>query len=327
MTSPVAVTFTRREFAELQPYEPDARPLRAGHVAGSTLASLISAGTELSWGYTGEKFPVHTGYASVFRVEEVAEDVQNVQVGDVVLALGNHRSTQVHPAADVLKLPEGLSPLDGTFARLMGVSMSTLTTTTARPPEAVVVAGLGPVGHLAAQIFQACGYNVLAYDPDAGRRELAQKGGIRQVTDMAPLEDPKWDGKTALVLECSGHEQPALDACKLVKRRGEVVLIGVPWRRRTDLSAHELLNAIFHRYAVVRSGWEWEVPRTSTDFRTGSINENLGAALQWLHDRRVQVAGNYAIYDPRDCQEAYQALLNAREKSLAIVFDWTKLES
>ena len=316
------VVITSRERAELLPVEVDVESVAPGHVAGSTLASLISAGTELSYAYQSEKFPMYPGYAAVFRVEKIGEGVENFQIGDVVLAMGNHRSFQHHPAADVWKSPAGLSPSDAAFARLMGVSMSTLTTTTARPPERVVVTGLGPVGHLAAQIFQACGYTVLGFDPDATRRELATRGGIANVSASLPLEDAEWADKTALVLECSGHEQATLDACRLVRKRGEVALIGVPWRRRTELYAHELLHAVFHRYVVLRSGWEWEVPLGETEFRVGSISANIEGALRWLRSGEVKVSGLYTTVNPRDCQQAYQALLSAQEKSLAIVFDW-----
>lgn len=324
MTTPVAITITRREYAELLTCDPVETPA-AGNVAGPTIASLISAGTELGFFYQGTHFSVRPGYASVFRIEKVGEGVEGLSVGDVVLAMGEHRSYQEHPAADVWPVPAGLSAFDATFARLMGVSMSTLTTATARPPDRVAVAGLGPVGNLAAQIFQSCGYRVLAFDPDAARRELAQRTGVADVRAAAPLDDPAWVGEVALVLECSGHEQAALDACRLVRKRGEVVLVGVPWHRRTELSAYELLHAVFHRYAVVRSGWEWELPRRPADFRTGNIEGNITAALEWLRSGRVRVADSYALYSPQDCQQAYQALLNAREKSLAVVFDWSRL--
>jgi threonine dehydrogenase-like Zn-dependent dehydrogenase len=319
------VVITAREKAELLPLEVGNAPIGPTQVAGRTLASLISAGTELGYAYLGDNYPARTGYAAVFEVEQVGTEVENIKVGDLALTMGQHRSYQVHDISGVWPVPQGLAATDATFARLMGVSMSTFVTTTARPPDKVVVTGLGPVGHLAAQMFQACGYNVLACDPDATRRELAHQGGIAQTSAGLPLEDEDWRGKTSLVLECSGHEQAVLDGCLLVRKKGEVVLIGVPWRKRTDISAHQLLHAIFHQYAVVRSGWEWEVPRQEAEFRSGSIQANIEAALQWLQNGKVRVSGMYSIYDPRDCQDAYQALAQAKEKSLAIVFDWTKL--
>lgn len=326
MQSYSEIVFTDRERAELLPFNVETQPLAPGMVAGPTLASLISAGTELASGYTAEQFPSRPGYAAVFRVESVGEGVEHLRVGDLALAAGPHCSVQKHQAKYVWRLPAGLSPQDATFARLMGVSMTTLVTTTARPPARVVIAGLGPVGYLAAQNFAACGFNVMGCDPDVTRRELAVKGGIAQVSARLPLDDPAWQDKVALVIECAGHEQAALDAINLVKKRGEVVLLGTPWKKRTELSAHQISHAIFHRYAVVRSGWEWELPGEESDFRAGDIHSNIGAALEWLRDGKVRVSGLYSVYDPCDCQEAYQSLLNASLKGLAIVFDWTKME-
>ncbi len=131
------------------------------------------------------------------------------------------------------------------FCRLMGVSWTTLVTTTARPPDPVVVTGLGPVGNLAAQIFQAAGYAVTAVDPVASRRTLAKQVGLTDVQETVPAIE------VALAVECSGHEQAVLDCCQHVRKRGEVVLVGVPWRKRSELSAFDLLHAVFHRYAVL----------------------------------------------------------------------------
>lgn len=325
MSKHYEVTFTGYEQAELLPMEAPRGTVAPGQIAGPTVASLISAGTELGYGYQGAKFPWVPGYASVFRVETVGEGVENFKAGDLALGMGGHRSYQVHDAVESWRVPDRLAGTDAAFARLMGVSLSTLVTTTARPPDRVVVTGLGPVGHLAAQQFQACGYTVLGYDPDVTRRKLATRGGVANVCGELPLEDPEWKERVALVVECSGHEQATLDGCRLVKNRGEVVLIGVPWRKRTDLSAHELLHAVFHRYAVVRSGWEWEVPRHEVPFCAGSIDANIEAALKWLNEGRVKIAGLYSTYDPQDCQKVYQALLKAEEKSLGVVFDWTRI--
>jgi threonine dehydrogenase-like Zn-dependent dehydrogenase len=116
-----------------------------------------------------------------------------------------------------------------------------------------------------------------------------------------------------------------MDACRVVMKKGEVVLVGVPWKRCTDLSAHELLHAIFHRYVVLRSGWEWELPLHPTDFRAGSIWGNLAAALRWLGEGKVPLDGLIARYSPGQCQQAYQDLQHGRIQGLAVVFDWTQI--
>lgn len=319
------ITFIAQEQAEPVEVERDAGPLGANEVAGPSLATLISPGTELAM-YQGlqprSKFPINPGYAAVFRVDGVGSGVTDIRAGDLAFSMGAHQSFQRQTRDKVLPVPPGLFPKTAVFARMMAISMSTLTTTTARPPAKVLVTGLGLVGHLAARVFDLCGYEVIACDPAEARRRTAEQAGIRHVLPRAPLDDPAIAGKVALVLECSGHEQAALDGCNVVQRRGEVVLVGVPWARKTALFAHDILDAVFRKYAVLRSGWEWELPLQTTDFRQNSIFGNLGAALRWLAEGHIRVDGLYALASPRNAQEVYQGLLRAPGGRLTALFDW-----
>ncbi len=293
-------------------------PLGPAQVAGPTLVTLVSPGTELAWAYTAPQgFPLHPGYAAVFQVEEVGPEASRLAPGEVALCMGPHAGWQQVEAADTIPLPAGLPPEHGACARLMGVSMSTLTTTSARPPEPVGVTGLGPIGHFAAQIFQAAGYEVVAVDPLVARRDYARGAGVVRVAETLPS-----DGEFALIMDCSGHEGAALDACRCVRQGGEVVLIGTPWARRTDLTAHELLHAIFHRYVHLRSGWEWEVPLHPAPFRHNSILGQFTGALRWLAEGRIVVDGLYTLHVPSEAQEVYQALLHRRADRLLAMFDW-----
>ncbi|MEI6085734.1 MAG: zinc-binding dehydrogenase [Verrucomicrobiota bacterium] len=320
-----AITFTAPEQAELLTEAVDSKPLGPKEIAGRTLASVISAGTELAV-YTGvasyAKMPTVPGYAAVFEAEEVGAEVNGIRRGDRLLSMGGHRSRQRTSVEQVMMVPANLDSEKAVFARLMGVSMSTLTTTTARPPGKVVVTGLGPVGNLAAQIFQNCGYEVTGCDPSESRRTLATQAGIKHVLPAVPTSEGQF---ADLVLECSGHEQAVVDGCRVVRKRGEVVLIGVPWQQRSEVSAHTLLHAVFHNYIVLRSGWEWELPPRTTEFRAGSIFANFAAALNWLADGRINIEGLYAVAPPRDVQAVYQDIRHNRTTRLATVFDWTKL--
>jgi threonine dehydrogenase-like Zn-dependent dehydrogenase len=321
--SEFAITFTARERAELLPVERDPSPLQPDEVTGRTIASLVSTGTELNAGFLGDSFPRRTGYAAVFRVEEMGTRVSRFRRGDLAYCMGAHQSFQRVPESNAIPVPEGLSPAEAVFARLMGVSMSTLTTTTARPPQRVLVTGLGIVGHLAARIFRLCGYEVFACDPSVRRREIAQEAGIAPVCSRVPVDELA--GTIALVLECSGNEEAALDGCRVVCKRGEVVLVGTPWRRYTERTAFELTHAIFHHYAVVRSGWEWELPLHPQDFRTNSIYGNQEAALRWLAERRISVKGLYSTASPQVCQRVYRSLLHGDWPTLTAVFDWEQV--
>ncbi len=107
-------------------------PLGPTQVSGPTLVTLVSPGTELAYAYTAKQgFPIHPGYAAVFRVEEVGPQVTTLTPGEVALCMGPHAAWQQVEASAALPLPAGLAPEHAVCARLMGVSMSTLTTTAA----------------------------------------------------------------------------------------------------------------------------------------------------------------------------------------------------
>jgi threonine dehydrogenase-like Zn-dependent dehydrogenase len=318
--SDCSIVFTARERAELVAAPPPAAELAPDGVVVKTIATLVSAGTELNMQYVGREFPAHPGYAAAGRVERVGSEVADLEAGDLVFFMGRHQSRSCHPRQKIIELPRHLEPLVAPFARLMGVSMATLSTTRARPPGSVLVTGLGPVGHLAAQMFRASGYRVTAVDPDPHRRQWLLDKGFADVHERLPASlAPE------VVVECSGHEQAALDACRAVGRGGEVVLVGVPWKKQTELSAHAFLHEVFHRYVTLRSGWEWELPLHPDRFVGASTFGNLAGALAWLADRRVDVTDLYETVSPADAQRAYQDLLYQRASRLAVVFDWTRL--
>jgi threonine dehydrogenase-like Zn-dependent dehydrogenase len=319
-----AVAITAKEHAELVDIAPPG-VLGANEIRGKTVCTLISPGTELAYNYSGTSFPSFPGYAAVFVAEEMGGDVKGVAAGELLFCMGPHRSFQQVEASWARPVPKGLAPEKAILARLMGVSMTTLVTTTARPGDRVMVTGAGPVGFLAAQMFALCGYEVLVVEPDAARRRQVEQSGIPAVYDTIPCEVESIAGTVALVVECSGHEQAVLDACRVVRKRGEVVLVGVPWRRQTDTYAHDLLSLVFHKYVVLRSGWEWELPRNAADFSPHSIHANVDTALRWLSTRPLVIDELIVRVDPRAAQSAYQDLMLRRTKGLFTVLDWTQI--
>jgi threonine dehydrogenase-like Zn-dependent dehydrogenase len=114
-----------------------------------------------------------------------------------------------------------------------------------------------------------------------------------------------------------------LDGCRVARKRGEVVLVGVPWRQRSEIAAFAVSREVFFNYVVLRSGWEWELPRQATEFRTNSVWGNFAGALKWLAEGAIRVDGIYEKRPPREAQEAYQDLLHKRCDKLSVMFDWT----
>jgi threonine dehydrogenase-like Zn-dependent dehydrogenase len=154
---------------------------------------------------------------------------------------------------------------------------------------------------------------------------MAESCGLSAVYPAVPLQAEGLRGSVALVVECSGHEEAALHGAQVVRKRGEVVLVGGHWEQRTDISAHELLDVVFHNYAVLRSGWEWELPRHASDFRPHSIYGGFRLALSWLAEGRIPLHGLIGLHSPEDAEDVYQALLHGTAGGLFQVFDWPRL--
>lgn len=319
-----AICMTAREQAEMVAI-PAPGALGSDEIRGNTICTLISPGTELAWNYLGEKFPSFPGYAAVFQVQEIGSEVSSVSTGDLLFCMGSHCSYQQVKAQATCSIPVGLNPETALLARLMGVSMTTLMTTSARPGDCILVTGSGPVGFLAAQMFAQSGYEVLVIEPNAGRRHLVEQAGIERIYSEFSPEVMSLEGKVALVVECSGHEQAVLNGCRIVRRRGEVVLVGVPWHPQTNILAHELLSLVFHKYVILRSGWEWELPLHTSDFCPHSIFSSFEIALRWLASGRIQADKVMRQVDPRTAQSVYQDLLHRRTPELFVVFDWSRI--
>lgn len=317
----------------LQDYED--QPLGADEIRGATIATLISQGTEMGWSQ-GEDFPVRPGYAAVFRVDEVGDAVKDVEIGELRFCMGYHRQTQQHVARFTLRLPDGMAPEVALLARLMGVSMTSLMTTKARPGDKVVICGAGPVGILAAHNFAIGGYDVSVVEPDEMRRGQVQQSGIGTVHARMPLEDPDYLKKVALVVDCSGHESAVLEGCQIVRPMGEVVLVGVPWRKYTDLTAHEVMQAVFFGFVTLRGGWEWEVPIQSRDFVWEELLEGYNnaphstfggfeRALRWLSEGRIELDGLLTSVSPSNPAQVYEDIAARKISEPFIVYDWDQV--
>ena len=317
------VIFTGRGRAELIS-EPAALDAGRGQLAGRTLVSVVSSGSETGGFmdyFGGTTYPCPTGYAVVMLVTNVGEDVRGFAPGDVVFAEAPHQALQVVDAARAVKVPEGMDPEHAVLSRFPAVSMTTMIETRVRPTEPVLVSGLGIVGLMCAQVMRRCGYPVYAVDPVPSRRETAARCGVeRTFQSTDDLKDMK--GSFGLGLECSGNDNATLGMLDLIRKGGELSLIGVPWRQTSDVSAHEVFRRIFSGYVRVRSGWEWSLPRQSQDFLPNSTAHSFETAMRWIEDGGIRVDGIYKKFRPEDCAALYPDIAAGRLDATCAMFDW-----
>lgn len=113
-----AVANIRRRIVALVDWPMDASPLKANEVAGRSIVTLISAGTEINGNFDVDRnSPWVGGYAVVFEVTGVGNSVTDLWPGQHVLAMGPHAAWQRMCREDVVPLPSGLSPVTAVFLR------------------------------------------------------------------------------------------------------------------------------------------------------------------------------------------------------------------
>lgn len=320
------IAFTEPEQAVLKKVPFDDSILRDDEVAGPTLSSVISTGTELGMQYRAEDgFPHWPGYGAVFEVTESGPDIPDEIHGKRLFCIGKHASYQRCRISDTAAVPSGLDPIPAVLTRMSGIGWSAVTATQVRPPARVLVIGLGMVGHMAARIFAQCGYRVGAVDPDSVRRELL-KEYTEELFESVPVGNPAWQDRTEFAIDCSGNEEAVYQACCLVKPGGEVAAAGVPWQPRSQRLCRDLIWKIFWRYIHLKSGWEWEVPWQSEPFRRGSFKQNCEQTMTWMKKGILDLNSCCRAEDPQRCQAVYHELGNRQSDVLSSVFDWKLLK-
>ena len=320
------LNFVKQKTVEIASEDRDIENLYPYCIAGHTVFSMISAGSEINasyldvfdWGY-----PRKSGYTVIFQVEYMGEKVEGLEIGDYVFCMEAHQSFQIVDYREVVKIPKDVRLENALFIRLAGVSMATLSRTAIKPGEKVLVTGLGTVGLMAMLAYSNLGYEVIGVDPDENRRDTAKVLGFSEIYEKVPFE--KYSKTVGLALECSGNEAAVHDCCNVVRPHGEVSLVGVPWKPYTDLKSYDLLNSIFYNYVKVYSGWEMDLPLNGGEFVHESMRKNYELALRLVQEGKIKVDSLYTVLPYTECQKAFDDIFEKREKKAAIILSYKEV--
>ena len=125
-----------------------------------------------------------------------------------------------------------------------------------------------------------------------------------------------------LALECSGNEAATLDCCKIVRPHGEVSVVGVPWKRCSDVYAFDLLNAVFYNYVKLYSGWEFDLQQHPSQFMYETFEKNFALAMDMLASGKIKIGDFYTVRPYTEVQSAFDDIYNKKEKKLSTILSW-----
>jgi 2-desacetyl-2-hydroxyethyl bacteriochlorophyllide A dehydrogenase len=296
-----------------------------------TQYSLISPGTELAF-YTDThiardswaKLPISPGYNSVGEVVAVGKAVTAVSPGDQVLTFRPHADYDVtmYNPERLIKLPKGLSPKKALFARMADISMSSLIHSRIQAGTHVVVIGMGIVGNLAAQLYAIQGARSIGVDVVEQRLQIANQTGISHTVQSGDNVDLVENVKEItgghepdIVVEATGNPALINVALGLVRRRGQVILLGSP-RGTAEIDVYRHI----HSRGVSLTGAHANIK--GFDGLPSSL-EIIRYMLELINKGVLSVEPLIThVLRPNQAKEAYDMLLNKKESALGVILDW-----
>jgi threonine dehydrogenase-like Zn-dependent dehydrogenase len=321
------VVFTGKEQAALTPRDFDDTP-GPGEIIGRNVISLISTGSERG-GFTQQfppdRYPMRTGSSSIAQVLRLGEGLTRYKPGDLFFHDQNHGLYVRAAPEDTVAVPAGLSPEQAVFGRYSAVSMTSIFRMRARPVDQVAVTGLGLVGLMCAQVLGCMGYEVYAVDPSPERRSIAARTGLKNIAPGL-AEWPRLKKSLGGMMECSGNENALRDALPFMRPGSDIFQVGVPWHKNSDWDAHSLLYDLFYAYVSIHGGWEWYLPKKSTEFEVHSSYYHVRTAMELIAQGKIRVVPEmYELRDPRDCNGVYTDIAKPRMAPTSMILDWRNL--
>jgi 2-desacetyl-2-hydroxyethyl bacteriochlorophyllide A dehydrogenase len=333
---PTVVQFTGP--GEVRLVDEPAADLVAGSVRVRTVHSGISAGTELTayrgtnpylaktWdagrrlfvaGEPAFAYPVTGwGYSEVGVVAEVAPDVRDMAIGDVVWGIWGHRSEAVVPAAAITghRLPRDLDPVCGVFARVGAIALNAVLAARPTLGGTVAVFGQGVIGLLATALAAKSGVRVVAVDLAAQRRSMAEAFGAHAVLDpaavgpdgvAAALRGGEFGPGADVAIELSGSYRGLHEAIRSVRVEGTVVAAGFyqgdgEGLRLGEEFHHNRVSIVASQIGGVPRGLagEWDVERLQQTFMDQVASGALDPRpLVTQHFAAADVAAAFALID------------------------------
>jgi NADPH2:quinone reductase len=210
--------------------------------AGQVLVKIEASGvnfidTYLREGRYAAQLPFTPGQEAAGTVVELGAEVSGFAVGDRVAwngTRGTYAEFACAPAADLLKIPEGMSFQQAAAVLLQGLTAHYLAhdTHAIRAGETVLIhAGAGGVGLLLTQMAKRLGARVLTTVSTEQKAELSREAGADKVvlyTTESFVEEVKrqTDGEGLPVVYDSVGKTTFEDSLKCLKPRGLLALYG-----------------------------------------------------------------------------------------------------
>lgn len=235
--------------------------------------------------------PLPLGYCNAGEVIAVGEGVSEFRVGDRVASNGHHAEIVCIAKNLVAKIPENVSYEEAAFTVIGSIGLQGIRLANPTMGETVVVIGLGLIGLITVQLLLANGCNVIGFDFDERKVEMAIKSGanafIASNVDVVKIVEEYTDGigADAVLITASTKSNDVISqAAQMSRKKGRIVLIGVIGLniQRADFFKKELSFQVSSSYGP---------GRYDDDYESKGIDYPL-AYVRWTEKRNFEAVLN-----------------------------------
>lgn len=279
------------------------------------------------------------GYSLVGEVIEVAKDVGNLNIGDIVACGGagyaNHSEVNFIPKNLCAKVPKGVDLRDASFTTIASVAMQGFRQTQSQIGENIAVIGLGLLGQILIQIIQANGCRAFGFDISQSKCDLAKKNGafysqVASKVDFAEEIGGFTNGfgcDSVIITTGTSSNDPIILAGKIARDRAKIVDIGItkmdlPW----ELYYHKELDFRFSRsYGPGRYDPLYE--EKGNDYPIGFVRwteqRNMESVLQLLSDGKLAFSKLITHeFDFNNSEKVFIDIKEGKEDYLGVVLKY-----
>lgn len=279
------------------------------------------------------------GYSCAGEVIEVADDVKDFKVGDLVACGGfsaNHAEVVSVPVNLCVKLREDADMAMACYNTLGAIALQGVRQADLRLGETCAVIGLGLIGQIICNLLKASGVNVVGIDVSSAPVIQAAKhcADLALVRNTAGIEDKIMDftkglGVDAVIIAAA---TPSLDpinfAGSIVRKKGTVVVLGaVPtgFDREPYYYKKELQLKMSCSYGPGRYDLNYE--EKGIDYPAPYVRwtekRNMEAFQELLTTKRMDLSYLTTHTFPlEDAPKAYDMVANKTEPYLGIVLKY-----
>ncbi len=228
-TERMLVEFSKANFLQKAKQQPDKVKMVLDKVKTDGLKPTIDAV------FNKLNQPLPLGYCNVGEVIEVGKGVLNFKIGDRVASNGPHAEYVVAPQNLVAKIPENVTDEEAAFTVIGSIGLQGIRLLEPTFGETIVVVGLGLIGLVTAELLKSNGCNVIGFDFDQSKVEIAKEKGIIAVnpsdgTDQVKFVESYTNGIGAdgVIITASNKSNEIISqSAQMCRKRGRVILVGV----------------------------------------------------------------------------------------------------